>query len=55
MRADASLAERRLGELMRQGLLAPARGSCGAPLPQRKPLAKIAELLDELAQSRAER
>jgi prevent-host-death family protein len=55
VRADASLAERRLGELMRQGLLAPAKGSCGAPLPQRKPVAKIAELLDELDQSRAER
>ena len=55
VRADASLAEQRLGELMRQGLLTPAKGSCGAPLPQRKPLAKIAELLDELDQSRAER
>jgi prevent-host-death family protein len=55
VRGDASLAERRLGELMRQGLLAPAKGSCGAPLPQRKPVAKIAELLGELDQSRAER
>ena len=55
VRADASLAERRLGELMRQGLLVAAKGSCGAPLQQRKPVAKIAELLDELDQSRAER
>ena len=55
VRADASPTERRLGELMRQGLLAPAKNSRDAPLPQRKPAANIAELLDELDLSRAER
>ncbi len=55
VRADASPTERRLGELMRQGLLAPAKGSRDAPLPPRKPVAKIAELLDEMDLSRAER
>lgn len=55
VRADASPTERRLGELMRQGLLAPAKGSRDAPLPQRKPVAKIAELLHDLDLSRAER
>jgi prevent-host-death family protein len=55
VRADASSTERRLGELMRQGLLAPAKSSRSAPLPQRKPVAKIAELLEDLDLSRAER
>ena len=55
VRADASPTERRLGELISQGLLAPAKGSRDAPLPQRKPVAKIVELLDELDVSRAER
>lgn len=55
VRVDASPTERRLGELMRQGLLAPAKSSLGAPLPPRKPVAKIAELLDELDLSRADR
>jgi prevent-host-death family protein len=55
VRADASSTERRLGELMRQGLLAPAKASLDAPLPQRKPVAKIAELLNDLDLSRAER
>lgn len=55
VRADASSTERRLGELMRQGLLAPAKSSRTAPLPPRRPVAKIAELLDELGVGRAER
>ena len=55
VRDDASPAEQRLGELMRQGLLAPAKVSPKARLPPRKPTASIAELLSELDASRAER
>lgn len=55
VRADASPTERLLGELTRQGLVAPAKGSRDAPLPPRNPVAKIAELLDELNRSRADR
>ena len=55
VRADASFTERRLGELMRQGLLAPAKAALDGPLPQRKPVAKVADLLHELDLSRADR
>jgi prevent-host-death family protein len=55
VRADASPAERLLGDLLRQGLLAPAKVSPKARLPRRKPVAKIDELLGELDESRAER
>lgn len=55
VRSDASLVEQRLGDLMRQGLLAPAKVSSRARLPQRKPVAKVADLLRELDLSRAER
>ncbi len=53
--ADASPDEQRLGELMRQGLLAPAKLTPKARLPRRKPVAQIADLLRELDDSRAER
>lgn len=55
VRADASPIEQRLGHLMRQGLLAPAKATPAKPLPRRKPVAKIAELLRDLDSSRAER
>ncbi len=55
VRADASPAEQRLGELMRQGLLAPAKISPKTRLPRRRPLAPIAEVLRDLDESRAER
>lgn len=55
VRVDASPEEQRLGELMRQGLLAPAKVSPKARLPRRKPVAKIADVLRELDDSRAER
>ncbi len=55
VRADASPVEQRLGELMRQGLLAPATVSPGARLPRRKPVAKLVDVLRELDDSRAER
>ena len=55
VRADASSAERVLGDLLRQGLLAPAKLPPKARLPRRKPVAKIADLLRDLDGSRAER
>lgn len=55
VRDDASSAEQRLGELMRQGLLAPAKISTKAPLPPRRPLAPIADVLRDLDDSRADR
>lgn len=55
VRADASPIEQRLGDLMRQGLLAPAKVAPHARLPRRKPVAKITDLLRELDLSRAER
>ena len=55
VRADASPAERLLGDLLRQGLLAPAKVPPKARLPRRKPVAKIEEVLRDLDDSRAER
>ncbi len=55
VRADASPVEQRLGELMRQGLLAPAKIPPKARLPRRRPLAQVAEVLRDLDDSRAER
>ncbi len=55
VRTDASPAEQRLGELMRQGLLTPARVSPRLRLPRRRPVAKLAELLQDLDASRSER
>jgi prevent-host-death family protein len=55
VRSDASPAERLLGDLLRQGLLTPAKVSPKAPLPRRKPVAKVDEVLRELDDSRAER
>lgn len=53
--ARTSPTEQRLGELLRQGLLVPAKVAPKARLPRRRPVAKLAELLQELADSRAER
>ena len=55
VRADVSPAEQRLGDLMRQGLLTPAKVPPKARLPRRRPMAPIAEVLRELDASRAER
>ena len=55
VRTDASPALQRLGELMRQGLLAPATISPNVRLPRRRPLVPIAEVLRELDSSRADR
>lgn len=55
VRAGASADEQRLGELMRQGLLAPAKVSARTRVPRRRPQAPLAEVLHELDDSRAER
>ena len=55
MRADASPAERLLGDLLRQGLLAPAKVPPKARLPRRKPVASMEGVLRELEGDRAER
>lgn len=52
---DASPAEQRLGELMRQGLVTPARLSGRTRLPRRRPVAPLGELLQDLDASRADR
>jgi len=52
---DASGAEQRMGELIRLDLLTPAKVSPTARLPRRKPVAKLAEVMRDLAKSRADR
>ena len=54
-RPDASLAEQRLGALMRQGLLAAARAAPETPLPARKPQTAWTEVRVQLDADRAER
>lgn len=54
-RSDGSPAEQRMGELVRQGLVTPAKVSPKARLPRRKPVADFATVLRELEASRAER
>lgn len=44
-----------LGDLQRQGLLAPAKVLPKVRLPRRKPMAKIDEVLRDLENGRAER
>ena len=55
VRTDASAAEQRLGELMRQGLLAPAKVLPNVRLPRRRPVTGISALLREIDDGRAER
>ena len=55
LRADASSAEQRLGELVRQGVLTPARLAPKARLPRRRPVAKLGDVLRDLDQGRADR
>ena len=52
---DASPAEQKIGELMRQGLLAPARLAPKTRLPRRKPIATLETVLRDLDKSRADR
>ena len=55
VRADASPAAQRMGELIRQGLITPSKVPSRARLPRRKPVAGLAEVLRDLDKSRAER
>ena len=55
VRADASPAEQRMGELIRLGLLTPAKVSSKARLPRRKPVTTRGEVLRDLEESRAGR
>jgi prevent-host-death family protein len=55
VREDASLAEQRMGELIREGLVIAARVSSKARLPRRRPVAKLATVLRELDEDRADR
>ena len=55
VRADTSPAEQRMGELVRQGLLTPAKLPLKARLPRRRPVAKLGDVLRDLDQGRAER
>lgn len=51
---DASSAEQELARLVRDGLLQPARIPPGTPLPRRRPVAKLADILRDLDDSRAD-
>ncbi len=55
VREEASQAEQRMGELVREGLVTPARVQARARLPRRKPTAKLADLLRDLDDGRADR
>ena len=55
VQAGASPAEQCLCELLRQGVLTPAKVSPRARVPRRKPVAKLDELLNDLDASRGER
>jgi antitoxin (DNA-binding transcriptional repressor) of toxin-antitoxin stability system len=55
VREGASAAEQRMGEPVRQGLVTPAKLSPRARLPDRLPVAPLADLLHELDDSRADR
>jgi prevent-host-death family protein len=54
-RSGESPAQQRMGELVRQGLVTPAKVSPKARLPRRKPVADLATVLRELEAGRAER
>lgn len=53
--ADASAIEQRWAELVRAGLLVPAKVPPQARLPRRKAYAKLGDVLRDLEASRAER
>lgn len=55
VREGASPAEQRVGELIRQRLLAPAKILPKARLPRRKPVAELGAVLRDLEASRADR
>ena len=55
VREGASPAEQKMGELVRQGLLALAKVSPKARLPRRRPVAEFGDVLRDLGASRADR
>ena len=55
VRDTATAQERLLGELDRQGLLAPAKIAPGHRLPRRRPVAPLAEVMRDLDASRSDR
>ena len=55
VREGASLAEQRMGELIREGLVTPAKVSSHSRLPRRKPAATLPAILRELDEGRADR
>ena len=50
--AESSLARQRWSDLVRAGVLAPAKHSGRAGLPRRRPIAKLHEVLRDLDKSR---
>ena len=55
VRAEASSDEQLLADMLRQGLLTPAKVPARARLQRRRPVTTIAQVLSELDASRAER
>lgn len=55
VRSRESPAEQRMGELIRKGLMAPAKVPSRARLPRRKPVAELGQVLRDLDASRANR
>ena len=55
LHADATPAQQRMGGLVRQGLLTPAKILPKSRLPRRKPVAKLDEVLRDLDKGRAGR
>lgn len=55
VRGAASPAERKLGELLLEGLLTAARVPAGARLPRRRPVARLTDILQALDESRTDR
>lgn len=55
VREVASPAGQKLGELLLEGLVTPARVPASARLPRRRPVARLADILQGLDESRADR
>jgi antitoxin (DNA-binding transcriptional repressor) of toxin-antitoxin stability system len=53
--ATATPEEQRLSDLVRHGLLTPAKESARKRLPRRRPLSPLADVLRDLDESRADR
>jgi len=55
VRDDDSVQDQRLGELIRAGLISPAKAGPGARLPRRRPVTTLADVLQSLDESREDR